>query len=595
MWWTKAASRGLAAEAPGGAAARGGVALYLLLAYALTLPSVVIAELVLPSADLVAALKIACLGAFSWHALTVALRRWQRSSALLLALAAGAVWTAVVVVRGYQWLTLMPLDFAMILAAPADAGRTLEQVLGRHGVLIAAAGLLVLVALASVGAGFALGAVRRLAVARRPRKPLVLGCCVLVVYLMAVDLSYALNEFVFFGRTYKFDSGFKLAPPLVPDYSGISVRSNESVVILQLESVNSLVLFQPAGEGSYRNTIPLPGLSKILDEGGAVFFPRFWSNGAQTNRAWESILCGVSGNLGPPIANNPSQLSGKPCLPAHLADAGFTTVFLYSYFSPDFFNLGQFARVAGFQDLAYGPALMHEGDPRYTWGYDDCVFYDRAFDYLKAKGLDQRKRLFAYFEVGTNHTPFYNTNKHPEAHPYRQPHTVLEHYLNSIAEQDHCLLTFWKRFRELGRDDVHLIVLPDHSLWVHETLDNDDAPFATWLAYVPPRRRAAEFTHGPVIAPVPSQAELYPTLLELLGGKRSPRSFVFALQGEPAPPDYDDCREMSEPNRRLIVRRGMQRAEYRFRTEKLLMFQGAAEAEDYHAFLGRFACADGRG
>jgi hypothetical protein len=582
----------LAAEVTAGRgdAARGGIALYLLLAYALTLPTVVIAELVLPSADLVAALKIACLGAFAWHAFAVGIRRWQRGSALVLATAAGTVWTAVFVVRGYQWLTLMPLDFAMILASPADAGRTLEQVLGRHGVLIATAGLLTLVALASLGARFALRVVRRLAAVRRLSKPVVLACSVLVTWLAAGDLSYALNELVFFGRTYKFDGGFKLAPPLVPDYSGISVRFDDSVVILQLESVNSLVLFQPAGDGSYRNTIPLPGLSKILAEGDAVFFPRFWSNGAQTNRAWESILCGVSGNLGPPIANNPGQLGGKPCLPAHLAQAGFTTVFLYSYFSPDFFNLGQFARVAGFQDLAYGPALMHDGDPRYTWGYDDCVFYDRAFDYLKAKGLDQRKRLFAYFEVGTNHTPFYNSHKHPEAHPYRQPGTVLEHYLNSVAEQDYCLLTFWKRFRELGRDDVHLIVLPDHSLWVHETLGNDDAPFATWFAYVPPRRRAAEFTKGPVLAPVPSQAEVYPTLLELLGGKRSQRSFAFALRGEPAPPDYDDCRQMTEPNRRLIVRRGTQRTEYRFRTDKLLMFQGAAGAEDYHAFVDRFAC-----
>ena len=568
------------------AAARGTVALYLLLAYALTLPAFTIAELVLPSADLVAALKAVCLAAFAWHAFTIAVRRWQRGSALALALSAGTVWTAVLVIRSYQWLTLMPLDFAMILASLDDAGRTLEHVLGRHGVLIAAGGLLALIAVASIGVGFALGAARRLAALRRPGKPVALACSVFLAYLAVGDLSYAVNELA----SSRLGRGFKLAPPLVPDYSGVPVRSDESVVILQLESVNSLALFDLERDGTSRSRIPLPGLSRILGERGAVFFPRFWSNGAQTNRAWESILCGVSGNLGPPIANNPGQLGGKPCLPAHLAQAGYATVFLYSYFSPDFFNLGAFSRFAGFHELAYGHALMHDGDPRYTWGYDDCVFYERAFDYLAAKGLDQRKRLFAYFEVGTNHTPFYGTNKHPEAHPYREPRSLLEHYLNSVAEQDYCLLTFWKRFRALGRDDVHLIVLPDHSLWVHETLGNEDAPFATWLAYVPPRRRAAEFKKANVLAPVPSQAELYPTLLELLGGGRSPRSFAFALRGEPAPPDYDDCRQMAEPNRRLVVRRDGKRSEYRFKTDTLLMFQGAAEASDYLAFLKRFAC-----
>lgn len=34
----------------------------------------------------------------------------------------------------------------------------------------------------------------------------------------------------------------------------------------------------------------------------------------------------------------------------------------------------------------------------------------------------------------------------------------------AFLSQDHCLLTFWKRFRELGRDDVHLFIVPDRSL-----------------------------------------------------------------------------------------------------------------------------------
>lgn len=591
MRWTKGGSQGSGGEGERGrcAPAQSGESIYLLLAYALTLPAFFIADIVAPSADLVALLRLACFTAFSWHALTVAGRRSPRASIFALTVTAGLVWTAVLLIHSYQWLAMVPLDFAMILLSPDEARRTLEHVLGPHGVLIAGAGLAALIATASAVVRLALFGVRRFAARRRPPRTVVLACGALVTFLALGDMSYAVNELVFFGRSYKLDGSFQLAPPLVPDYSAVSVPSGDSIFILQLESVNSLAVFERARDGSYRSRIPQPGLTRILAEGGGLLFPRFWSNGAQTNRAWESILCGVSGNLGPPIANDPTRLRGKRCLPAHLARAGYATVFLYSYFTADFFKLDTFARAAGFQDLAYGPALMHEADRRFNWGYDDCVFYERAFDYLAAKRLARRKRLFAYFEVGMNHFPF-DERKHPEAHPFPHATTSLEHYLNSVAEQDHCLLTFWKRFRDLGRDDVHLIVLPDHSLRLHETVGNDDAPFAIWLAYVPPLERSAEFVKSQVLAPVPSQAELYPTLLELLGGERTPRSFAFALRGERRPPDYDDCRQMTEPNRRLVVLSGTERMEHRFRTDKLLMLQGAAEAAGYLSFQKRFAC-----
>lgn len=576
---------------PQAPATRSGKSIYLLVAYALTLPAVLIADAVVPSADLVSALKLVCLAAFGWHALAVTRDKAYGASLLALAAALGMVWTTVCIIRAYQWVTMTPLDFAMILGSLSDSRRTVEHVLGPHGVMIIAVALIGMVGAASAGALLLLSTARRFTFSRAPGRLAAAICVALVAFFALGDLSYAVNELAFFPRSYGLGSRFPLAPPLIPDYSTVHVRSDESVIILQLESVNSLVLFEPTRDGkSYRSRIPQPGLSRLVQEGRGVLFPRFWSNGAHTNRAWESILCGVSGNLGPPIAQDPDRLGSRPCLPAHLAQAGYTTVFLYSYFNTDFFNLGGFARAAGFRDLAYGPALMHQDDRRYAWGYDDCVFYERAFDYLAAKGLAHKKRLFAYLEVGTNHFPFHASRKHPEAHPYPDPRTPLEDYLNSVAEQDYCLLTFWKRFRELGRDDVHLIVVPDHSLWIHETLDDNDAPFSTWLAYVPPARRAAEFVRGMVLAPVPSQAELYPTLLELLGGERSPRSFAFALRGERAPPDYDSCRQMSEPNRRLVVRRGTQRREYRFRTDQLLMYQGAAQAADYRSFYDRFAC-----
>jgi hypothetical protein len=233
---------------------------------------------------------------------------------------------------------------------------------------------------------------------------------------------------------------------------------------------------------------------------------------------------------------------------------------------------------------------MHENDPRHTWGFDDCAFYARAFDYLAKNGLDKRERLLAYFEVGMHHAPFFNTRRHPQAHPYPAPASFLEHYLNSNAEQDHCLLTFWKRFRDLARDDVHLFIVPDHSLWVHGVPAYPDVAFATWLAYVPPTRRSNEFKPRAVASPTPSQAQLYPTILELLGGGPLPGSFAFTLRGEPAPAGYKDCHLLTEPGNRLVVRKNGERAEYRLRAGSVIAPGGMFQS-DVWGFRDNFACS----
>jgi phosphoglycerol transferase MdoB-like AlkP superfamily enzyme len=363
------------------------------------------------------------------------------------------------------------------------------------------------------------------------------------------------------------------------------------VFVLQLESVNTFALFERSADAAgFRRRVPQAGLETMLREGRGVLFPFFWANSTQTHRAWEAILCGISGNAGPPISLEPARLLRRTCLPRLLGESDYARVFLYSYFEIEFFNLRGFASMAGFQDVAYGDRLMAPGDTRHEWAYDDCVFYRRAFEYLAREGLDKRERVFAYFEVGMNHWPFAGSMKHPQAHPYREPSSALEHYVNSVSEQDHCLLEFWRRFRALGRDDVHLFILPDHSLWVRGAPLAPDSGFATWLAYIPPARRAAEFKPGAVLEPVPSQAQIYPTVLELLDGTRLPGSFAFALRGEPAPRDYADCQLLSDPFQRVIVRRGDARSEYRLGSGEIALPGAPARAAGFDEFRDQFVC-----
>jgi len=530
---------------------------YLLITYGLTLPAGLIENEVRESSDLVAWLKLACLAAFAWHAAALWRRQQEeRASTLALAASIGTIWWTLATMFVYTVVTAMPFSLRLATESLEDSWRALFQVLGGTGAVTMLTGVAALAALAMVGAWYSLRLLGRLAPAVGARPVAALACVAGLAYLVGADARYIAQELVLYPRV-----STKTYPFAATDFSMLPVPAGDSVFIVQLESVNSAALFTRAPEGFQRH-IRVPGLETILTEGNGVLFPLFWANGRQTNRGLESILCGISGNVGEPLPADARRLLSRTCLPRQLAAAGFATVYLYAYFDLDFYNFGAFAKQAGFERIAFGDALMGNGAPRYDWGYDDCAFYERAFDYLQSSGLAQRKRVFAYFEVTANHWPFYKTHKHPEAHPYREPATPLQQYQNALAEQDYCLLTFWKRVRALGRDDIHLFVVPDHS-WL--TIDLPaESRFSTFLAYVPPTRRRAEFKPGTRLSPVPSQAQLYPTILELLGAPRPRQSFAFALHGTPPPADYDDCQLLFDG--KLIAVRGDRRAELDLRT-----------------------------
>jgi len=534
--------------------------LYLLIAYGLTLPAGLIENEVRQSSDLVAWLKLACVAAFAWHAAGL-WRRQQaaRASTWALAASTGVMWWVVATMFVYKVVTAMPFSLRLATASLEDSWRTLVQVLGAPGAAAMLAGVAAAAALAIAGAWVALQLLGRFAPKAGARPLVALACVAGLSYLVGADGRYIAYELVLYPQV-----NLRAYPFAATDFSKLSVPGDDSVFIVQLESVNSSALFTRTPRG-IQQRIPVPGLETLLTEGKGVLFPLFWANGTQTNRGLESIVCGVSGNVGEALPSDPQRLLRRTCLPEQLAAAGYATVYLYAYFDLDFFNFGGFMKQVGFQQTAYGDGLMGKDAPRYEWGYDDCAFYDRAFDYLEKRGLAQRKRLFAYFEVTANHWPFWYTHKHPEAHPYRSPATPLQHYQNALAEQDHCLLTFWRRLQSLGRDDIHVFILPDHS-WMTGHLPRDSA-FSTFLAYVPPERRRAEFRPGTRLAPVPSQSQVYPTVLELLGAPRTPQSFAFALRGDPRPPDYDDCQLLADPiGGVLVAMRDGKRSELDLRT-----------------------------
>ena len=88
---------------------------------------------------------------------------------------------------------------------------------------------------------------------------------------------------------------------------------------------------------------------------------------------------------------------------------------------------------------------MHAEDPKYDWGYDDCVFYERAFDRLEEQACSDPSLV--YLDVSMHHWPFDGVSDARRAIVFPKPRNYLERYVNSARKQDVCLSHFIERYR----------------------------------------------------------------------------------------------------------------------------------------------------
>lgn len=306
-------------------------------------------------------------------------------------------------------------------------------------------------------------------------------------------------------------------------------QRDESLIILQLESLNGHVLFEKT-----RPRIPLPGLQKLIEQGG-IWFPHFWSNTFGTLLGMSSILCGSEGAMTSRLVSPPE---GVTCLPERFRQAGFKTAFYYSYRDARFYDMFQHVKKLGFENFYFGENLMKPGDPNLKWGYDDCRFYQRAFEHLKG-GLNREKKFFVHMSVHMNHVPYQRHLAHLK-HPYPTPNSLEQEYLNSVFEQDHCMGEFLDHVKSLNRPDLHVLIAGDHGYPIDQSGGMRDH-FMTSLFFLPATNRKAEFAPGLRNQIVPAQVQILPTVLELFGTQPSPYSFLPILKGQQPSPAYRDC------------------------------------------------------
>jgi len=339
--------------------------------------------------------------------------------------------------------------------------------------------------------------------------------------------------------------------PIVPNNDIYQIDSDESIFILQLESNNAFIQNGDAIVDGKKYSKKIGKTFEAISKDG-IYFPYFWSNSMQTNRAHVNILCGIANNIRTAYSLDIDKLN-TDCLPKILNEDGYDTLFLGSFYDPNFQNKSTFMSHVGVLDQRHAD-FMHDSDIKYPWGYDDCTFYNRAFDYIE-NNYDRNKKKFVYFEVSSHHFPFSNKDEYKDAMSYKDPEDFVEIYSNSLETQDKCLSEFYKRFKEYTDGNTHLFILPDNSwpIGINENTwnirgvynDNNLIPFT----YIPPANKKSSFFIGKVESEIFAQTDILPTIAELLTNNNFPNSFAFALR--PASKNgnekYERCHVISQP------------------------------------------------
>lgn len=374
--------------------------------------------------------------------------------------------------------------------------------------------------------------------------------------------------------------------PIFPDTSAWAVQGEESVYLLQLESGNaralsgSLELDGRRYDGDY-----MPNLRRLLREG--VFFPFFWSNSVQSNRALEAILCAITNNVGQALSYNPGKIVSD-CLPAVLQRAGYRTIFYVAFDDPEFMNYRNFVRATGFEEFLDASSLGIQVDVT-SWGADDCRFYDAVFHDLRKRPVHEKR--FVYVAVSAHHYPFAGRPEYAHVHPFVLPQAPIEWYLNSWMEQDYCLARFYTAFQQETRGEAHLFVTPDHSwpVGIHGNFLNDhgwyEENFAIPFLYIPPRRRAGEFRTGETVDARPSLADLAPTVLELLDGKPRPGSFASLLYRRADLNPHEEanlCHILVQPygGGSIVIQRAREKWVYHLKRKRLEWYDLIADPQE---------------
>jgi hypothetical protein len=320
-----------------------------------------------------------------------------------------------------------------------------------------------------------------------------------------------------------------------------NTNSNENIIILQLESLNSLLV----------NETITPNFLDISKDG--TILKNFYGNSIRTNRAQANILCGINGNFKQAYSYYPEDILNN-CLPKLLKNSGYKTIVFRSD-TLEFTNTGNFFKEIGFDEIHY-ENIMQEEDLKYPWGYDDKTFYKRIFEYLNINYKNQNK-LFIYIEVSSHHYPFTENDFNYLIYP--EPKDFNEEYANSLYNQDSALKNFYSYYKNYtnNSNNSHLFILGDHSwpIGINNNTMNEvghyEDNFKTSLVFIP-KKSSDYIQNGRIIEKRFSEVDLIPTIFSILNKTEYNNSFEPILRNKPLT-KYDNCQMMLQTQNDLTI------------------------------------------
>ena len=196
-----------------------------------------------------------------------------------------------------------------------------------------------------------------------------------------------------------------------------------------------------------------PNLNELAQEG--LHFAHCYANSFRTDRGLVSLLSGHPGLPRTSIMKIPAKSRALPCLAGSMANAGYSTQFIYGG-DINFTSMQGYLRTGGYQRIIADKDFPLKEQNSSKWGVHDEHTFARLYDLMQQ--YDKDTRTFTTLLTLSSHEPF--------EVPYQR---LKEAIPNAFAYTDHHLGMLIRQLKQLPLwDELLVIITADHGFYFPE-------------------------------------------------------------------------------------------------------------------------------